>query len=59
MLLGDFNATVGREDILKPSVVDESSPEVTDDIGVRCVVIVHLKTYLSRALNGFLASQHS
>ena len=35
MTLGDFNATVGREDILKPSVADESSPEVIDDIGVR------------------------
>lgn len=34
-MLGDFNATVGREDILKSSVADESSPEVIDDIGVR------------------------
>jgi hypothetical protein len=58
-VLGDFNATVGREDILKPAVADESSPGVIDDIGFRGVVILHLKTYLSRALNGFLASQHS
>jgi len=58
-VLGDFNATVGREDILKPSVADESWPEVIDDIGVKGVVIVHLKTHLSRALNGLLASQHS
>jgi len=35
MVLGDFNATVGSEDVLKPSVADESSPEVIDDIGIR------------------------
>jgi hypothetical protein len=58
-VLGDFNSTVGREDILNPSVADEISPEVIDDIGVTGVVIVHLKPYLSRALNGFLVSQHS
>ena len=58
-MLGDFNTTVGKEDILKLAVADESSPEVIDDIGVTGVVIVHLETYLSRALNGCLASQHS
>jgi hypothetical protein len=43
-VLGDFNGTVDREDILKPPVADEISPEVIDDIGVKGVILVHLKT---------------
>jgi endonuclease/exonuclease/phosphatase family metal-dependent hydrolase len=33
--LGDFNATVGREDIFKPTVRNESSHEISNDNGVR------------------------
>jgi hypothetical protein len=55
-MLGDFNGTV---DILKPLVADESSSEVIDDIRVKRVILVYLKTLVSRELNGFLASQHS
>jgi hypothetical protein len=37
ILLGDFNANVGREDIFKPSIGNESSHEISNDNGVRVV----------------------
>jgi hypothetical protein len=37
ILLGDFNAKVGREDILKPTIGNESSHEISNDPGVRVV----------------------
>jgi hypothetical protein len=37
ILLGDFNAKVGREDILKPTIEDESSHEINNDDRVRIV----------------------
>jgi hypothetical protein len=36
-LLGDFNATVGKEDIFKPTIGNESLHEISNDIGVRVV----------------------
>jgi hypothetical protein len=36
-ILGDFNAKVGREDIFKPTIGNESSHEVSNDNGVRAV----------------------
>jgi endonuclease/exonuclease/phosphatase family metal-dependent hydrolase len=35
ILLGDFNANVGKEDIFKPTVGNESLHETSDDNGVR------------------------
>jgi hypothetical protein len=35
--LGDFNAKVGREDILKPTIGMKSSHEISNDNGVRAV----------------------
>jgi hypothetical protein len=35
--LGDFNAKVGREDIFKPTIGNESSHEISNDNGVRVV----------------------
>jgi hypothetical protein len=35
ILLGDFNATVGREDIFKPTIGNESLHEISNDNGVR------------------------
>jgi endonuclease/exonuclease/phosphatase family metal-dependent hydrolase len=35
--LGDFNAIVGREDIFKPTIRNESSHEISNDNGVRVV----------------------
>jgi hypothetical protein len=37
--LGDFNAKVGREDIFKPTIGNESSYEINNDNGVRVVNI--------------------
>jgi exonuclease III len=37
ILLGDFNAKVGREDIFKPTIVNESLHEISSDNGVRLV----------------------
>jgi hypothetical protein len=41
ILLGDFNAKVGRENIFKPTIGNGSLHEINNDNGVR---IVHLKT---------------
>jgi hypothetical protein len=37
ILLGDFNAKVGREDISKPIIGNESLHEASNDNGVRVV----------------------
>jgi hypothetical protein len=37
ILLGDFNAKVGREDIFKPIIGNESLHEATNDNRVRVV----------------------
>jgi hypothetical protein len=36
-ILLDFNAKVGREDIFKPTIGNESLHEISNDIGVRLV----------------------
>jgi hypothetical protein len=37
ILLGDFNAKVGRENIFKPTISSESLHEISNDNGVRVV----------------------
>jgi uncharacterized Fe-S cluster-containing radical SAM superfamily protein len=37
MLLEYFNVKIGREDILKPTIVNESLHEISKDNGVRVV----------------------
>jgi exonuclease III len=37
IILGDFNAKVGREDILKPTIGNDSLHEISNDHGVRVV----------------------
>jgi hypothetical protein len=37
ILLGDFNAKVGRKDIFKPTIGKESLHEILNDNGVRAV----------------------
>jgi hypothetical protein len=37
MMLGNFNAKVGREDIFKPTIGNESSHKISNDNGVRIV----------------------
>jgi hypothetical protein len=37
ILLRDFNAKVGREDIFKPTIWNESLHEISNDNGVRLI----------------------
>jgi hypothetical protein len=37
ILLGDFNAKVGKEDIFKPTIGNENLHEISNDNGVRVV----------------------
>jgi hypothetical protein len=37
ILLGDHNAKLGREDIFKPTIGNESLHEINNDYGVRVV----------------------
>jgi exonuclease III len=37
ILLGDFNAKVGREDIFKPTIRNESLHKISNDNGVKLV----------------------
>jgi exonuclease III len=39
IMLGDFNAKVGSEDILKPTIWNESLHEISNDNGVRLVTL--------------------
>jgi hypothetical protein len=41
ILEGDFNAKVGREDIIKPTIGNESLHETSNDNGVRVVNLPH------------------
>jgi hypothetical protein len=40
ILLGDFNAEVGREDVFKPTIGNESLHEISNDNGVRVQITV-------------------
>jgi exonuclease III len=44
ILLGDFNAKVGKEDIFKPTIGNESLHEISNDNGVRVVNFAASKT---------------
>jgi hypothetical protein len=43
MLLGDFNAKVGREDIFKLTIGNENLHEINDDNGVTVVNVATSK----------------
>jgi hypothetical protein len=45
ILLGDFNAKVGMEDIFKPTIGNESLHEISNDNGVRVVNFVTSKKF--------------
>jgi len=49
ILLGDFNAKVGREDIFKPIIGQESLHQVSNDNGVRIVNFATLKNLLVKS----------
>jgi exonuclease III len=48
LLLGDFNAKLGMEDIFKPTIGNESLHEISNDNGVRVVNFAHPKILLSK-----------
>jgi hypothetical protein len=43
ILLGDFNAKVGREDNFKPTIGNESLHETSNDNGVKSSKLCHIK----------------
>jgi hypothetical protein len=49
ILLGDFNAKVSREDIFKPTIGNESSHEISNDIAVRVVNFATSKNLLVKS----------
>jgi len=49
MLLGDFNAKVGKENIFKPTIQQESLHQDINDNGVRIVNFATSKIWLLRA----------
>jgi hypothetical protein len=56
ILLGDYNAKVGREDIFKPTIGNESLHEISNDNGVRLVNFPHLKTSESKVRCSHIAT---
>jgi hypothetical protein len=49
ILLGDFNAKVGREDIFKLTIGNESSHKISNDNGVRVVNFATSKSLVVRS----------
>jgi hypothetical protein len=45
ILLGDFNAKVGREDIFEPKIVNVDLHEIGNDNGVRVVIFITSKNF--------------
>jgi hypothetical protein len=58
ILLGDFNAKVGTDDIFKPTIGNESSHEISNDNGVRVVNFATSKSLVVKSTM-FPPSQHS
>jgi hypothetical protein len=57
ILLGDFNAKVGRECILKPTIRNKSLQEISNYIGVRLVnFLLHLTTSESKVRYSHIAT---
>jgi hypothetical protein len=51
ILIGDFNAKVGREDIFKPIIGNESLHEANNDNGVRVVNFATSKNLIVKSSN--------
>jgi hypothetical protein len=56
ILLGDFNAKVGREDIFKPTIGNESSHEISNDNGV---TVVNFATSKNLVVKSTMFPHHS
>jgi hypothetical protein len=61
ILLGDFNANVGRENIFKPTIRNESLHEICNDNGVRIVnfatsknLVVRCTMFLHRNIHKYI-----
>jgi hypothetical protein len=50
-VLGDFKARVGKEDIFKPTIGNESLHEISDDTGVRLVNFDTFKNLAVKSTN--------
>jgi hypothetical protein len=55
ILLGDFNAKVGREDIFKPTIGNENSHEIAND-GVRVVNFATSKNLVVKTPSSLIAA---
>jgi hypothetical protein len=55
-LLGDFNAEVGREDIFKPIIGNESLHEASNHKGVRVVNFATSKNLIVKAQHFHIAT---
>jgi hypothetical protein len=49
IFLGDFNAKVGRENIFKPTIGNESLHEISNDNGVRVVNFATSKHFVVKS----------
>jgi exonuclease III len=58
ILSGDFNAKVGREDIFKPTIGNESSHEISNDNGVREVTFATSKNLVVKSTMSLHRSIH-
>jgi hypothetical protein len=56
ILLGNFNAKVGREDIFKPTIGNENLHEICNANGVRSANFAHLKTSESKVRCSHIAT---
>jgi endonuclease/exonuclease/phosphatase family metal-dependent hydrolase len=56
ILFSDFNAKVGREDIFKPTIGNESSHDISNDNGVR---VVNFATYKNLVVKSTMFPHHS
>jgi hypothetical protein len=50
ILLGDFSAEVGRENIFKPTIGNESTHEISNDKGVRAVNFATAKNLIVKSI---------
>jgi hypothetical protein len=48
ILLGDYSAEVGRENIFAPTIGNESLPEISKEIGVRVVKFATSKNLVGK-----------
>jgi hypothetical protein len=49
IFIGDFNAKVGREDISKPTIGNESLHEISNDNGIRLVNLATFKNLIVKS----------